>query len=146
MTTVLTPVSTVLTPFKWITFPQIVEWPVKWDNLTLIWCHIMLQELIIKPQQIKMQQKHVFIFWGILGQPKKTQSQGRALHYPGNKNEHIISLLTMPIILHHMMMSSNGNIFCVTGHLCGEFTSPRWIPRTKASDAELWCFLWSASD
>ena len=22
-------------------------------------------------------------------------------------------------------------------HLCGEFTGPRWIPRTKASDAEL---------
>ena len=45
----------------------------------------------------------------------------------------------------HMMTSSNGNIFRVTGHLCGEFTSsPRWIPRTKASDAELWCFLWSA--
>ena len=33
----------------------------------------------------------------------------------------------------------------VTGHLCVEFTGPRWIPRTKASDAELWCFLWSAS-
>ena len=29
-------------------------------------------------------------------------------------------------------------------HLCGEFTGHRWIPRTKASDAELWCFLWSA--
>ena len=28
--------------------------------------------------------------------------------------------------------------FRVTGHLCGEFTGPRWIPRTKASDAELW--------
>ena len=41
-----------------------------------------------------------------------------------------------------MMMSSNGNIFCVTGHLCGEFTGTRWIPGTKASDAELWCFLW----
>ena len=39
------------------------------------------------------------------------------------------------------MTSSNGNIFRVTGHLCGEFTGPRWIPRTKASDAELWCFL-----
>ena len=26
-------------------------------------------------------------------------------------------------------------------HLCGEFTGPRWIPRTKASDAELWCFF-----
>ena len=37
----------------------------------------------------------------------------------------------------------NGNIFRVTGHLCGEFTGHRWIPRTKASDAELWCFLWS---
>ena len=22
----------------------------------------------------------------------------------------------------------------------------RWIPHTKASDAELWCFLWSASE
>ena len=44
-----------------------------------------------------------------------------------------------------MMTSSNGNIFRVTGHLYGEFTGPRWIPRTKASDAELWCFLWSTS-
>ena len=43
-----------------------------------------------------------------------------------------------------MMTSSNGYIFRVTGHLCGEFTGPRWIPHTKASDAELWCFLWSA--
>ena len=41
---------------------------------------------------------------------------------------------------------SNENIFRVTGHLCGEFTGPRWIPHTKASDAELWCFLWSASE
>ena len=32
----------------------------------------------------------------------------------------------------------------VTGPLCGEFTSHRWISLTKASDAELWCFLWSA--
>ena len=45
-----------------------------------------------------------------------------------------------------MMTSSNGNIFRVTGHLCGEFTGHRWIHRTKASDAELWCFLWSASE
>ena len=30
------------------------------------------------------------------------------------------------------MTSSNGNIFRVTGHLCGEFTGPRWIPHTKA--------------
>ena len=45
-----------------------------------------------------------------------------------------------------MMTSSNGNIFRVIGPLCGEFTGPWWIPSTKASDAELWCFLWSASE
>ena len=43
-----------------------------------------------------------------------------------------------------VMTSSNGNCFCVTGPLCGEFNGHRWIPLTKASDAELWCFLWSA--
>ena len=37
-----------------------------------------------------------------------------------------------------MMTSSNGNIFRVTGPLCREFTGYRWIPRTKASEAELW--------
>ena len=45
-----------------------------------------------------------------------------------------------------MMTSSNGNIFRVTGHLCGKFTGPRWISHTKASDAELWCLLWSAPE
>ena len=45
-----------------------------------------------------------------------------------------------------MMTSSNGNIFRVTSPLCGEFTGRRWIPLTKASDAELWCFLWSAPE
>ena len=29
---------------------------------------------------------------------------------------------------------------------CGVFAGHRWIPRTKASDAELWCFLWSAPE
>ena len=42
----------------------------------------------------------------------------------------------------NMMTSSNGNIFRVTGPLCGEFTGHRWIPHTNASDAELWWFLW----
>ena len=28
----------------------------------------------------------------------------------------------------------------------GEFTGHRWIPLTKASDTELWNFLWSASE
>ena len=30
-----------------------------------------------------------------------------------------------------MMTSSNGNIFRVNGHLCGEFTGPWWIPHTR---------------
>ena len=45
-----------------------------------------------------------------------------------------------------MMTSSNGNIFRVTGHLCGESTGHRWIPSTKASHTEFWCFLWSAPE
>ena len=40
-----------------------------------------------------------------------------------------------------VMKSSNGTIFRVTGHLCGEFTGHRLISRSKASDAELRCFL-----
>ena len=39
-----------------------------------------------------------------------------------------------------------GNIFRVTGPLCGEFSGHRWIPLTKESDPELWCFLWSAPE
>ena len=45
-----------------------------------------------------------------------------------------------------MMTLSNGNIFSVTGPLCREFTDHQWISRTKASDADLWCFLWSAPE
>ena len=46
----------------------------------------------------------------------------------------------------HMIASSNGNIFRVTGPLWGESTGHRWIPQTQSSDAELWCFLWSAPE
>ena len=55
------------------------------------------------------------------------------------------------IFSEHMLCSWHDDVtkwkhFRVTGHLWGEFTGPRWIPRTKASDAELSCFLWSASE
>ena len=30
-----------------------------------------------------------------------------------------------------MMTSSNGNIFRITGHLCGEFTGPREFPAQR---------------
>ena len=46
---------------------------------------------------------------------------------------------------HDMMTSSNGNIFRVTGPLCGEFTGHRWIPQTKTSDGVFYLRLngWS---
>ena len=46
----------------------------------------------------------------------------------------------LKLISRYMMTSSNENIFRVIGHLCGEITGHRWIPRTKAS------FLWSPSE
>ena len=54
--------------------------------------------------------------------------------------------LTVCLYYFIAMMSSNGNIFRVTGPLCGEFTGHRWIPLTKASGAELCFFLWFASE
>ena len=42
-----------------------------------------------------------------------------------------------------IMTSWNGDIFSVTDPLWGESNGHRWIPLTKASDAEIWCFLWS---
>ena len=50
------------------------------------------------------------------------------------------------ISLFLMMMSSNGNIYRVSGLLQGESAGHRSIPLTKAIDAELWCFHWSASE
>ena len=53
----------------------------------------------------------------------------------------ILVCFMLTLTSHHMVTSSNGNIFRVTGPLCGEFVGHRWIPLTKASDAELWYFL-----
>ena len=36
------------------------------------------------------------------------------------------------------------NVFRVADPLLGESTGHWWIPLTKASDAELWCFVWYA--
>ena len=78
-------------------------------------------------------------------------SLGLQLHSPGanelNKTEkHELTQGANPCRLCHSRLAfscswwrhPNGNIFRVTGPLCGEFTGDRWILRTKASDAELW--------
>ena len=45
-----------------------------------------------------------------------------------------------------ILTSSTFYIFRVSGPLWGESAGHRRIPLTKTSDAELWCFLWSAPD
>ena len=45
-----------------------------------------------------------------------------------------------------IMTSLNENIFRVIGPMWGESTGLRWIPLTKANDAEIWCFLWSTPE
>ena len=78
-------------------------------------------------------------------------SMHTSLH-PGTVSQPLILAVVVchcsvyPYYLRSMMTSSNGNIFRVTGPSCGEFTGHRWIPRTKASNAELWCFLWYAPE
>ena len=59
-----------------------------------------------------------------------------------------IDILVFPYIVpngyHYMTTLSNGNILRDTGPLSRESNGHRWIPVTKASDVELWFFLWSA--
>ena len=61
----------------------------------------------------------------------------------GNECQNAVEVSISLIVIQSsfMMTSSNGDIFRVTGHLCGEITGPRWISRTKASDAELDVFF-----
>ena len=40
------------------------------------------------------------------------------------------------------MVSSNGNVFGLTGSLCEKFTGHWWIPLTKSNDAKIWCFFY----
>ena len=62
------------------------------------------------------------------------------------KLQQLHDIVTITVHIH----SSNKFIYrhtvSVTGPLCGQITGQRWIPHTKASDAELECFLWSASE
>ena len=75
---------------------------------------------------------------------KQAPRHQQIFHYDDG-DIHICIGYTFRVLLQPVMLtSSHGNIFRVTGPLCGEFTGHRWIPSTKARDAELWHFLWSA--
>ena len=74
------------------------------------------------------------------------ETKGSPTHWH-HKTRFVYWLEWYIIFLHDIMMTpSNGNIFRLTDPLCGEFTGHRWIPLTNISDAELWCFLWSAPE
>ena len=84
--------------------------------------------------------------WGLSAPGNLHIDQGNTFIYRG-KPEYRHTIMRMKdFIQSTMMTSSNGNILCVAGHLCVEFIGYRIIPRTKASDAELKCFLWSVAE
>ena len=104
--------------------------PFLWTNAVLLSIKSIgtpFSEIWIKPHQFSFKKMNLKI------SPAKWRS-----------SYSILNLFVVIVIV--MMTSSNGNIFRVNGPLCGEFTGHRWIPHTKASDAELWCFLWSAPE
>ena len=82
-------------------------------------------------------------------------SEGKSMYFWFYGCWNLLSRIHMAITPHwlrqrlgftSMMISSNGNIFCFTVPLWWESTGHRLIPLTKASDAELWCFLWSVPE
>ena len=94
-------------------------------------------------------------YMAVFTDQQPAQNLGAAINCPGyipynvitQNNSSTCYIAAYTCWIHQTMMtSSNGNIFRVTGTLCREFTGSRWIPRTKASDAELWYFLWSAPE
>ena len=100
----------------------------KWDTLHL-WANEFAIHYGISVPPTELVTKHSRHFSKIL--TKDTLTRGRAAGVR---------------IQCHMMKSSNGNIFRVTGSLCGEFTGHRWIPLPKASDTQLQWFLWSVPE
>ena len=71
------------------------------------------------------------------------------LDYITKTQHNVIIHVSMDVYIYgymHAWWHHQLEIFRVTGPLCGEFPGHQWIPLTKASDAELWCFLWSAPE
>ena len=83
---------------------------------------------------IKFYHPHVI---SSLESSKSTQFNVILWHTSHNNGVPIESLESWSV----MMMSCHRNAFHITGPLWGESTGYRWIPLSKASDAELWWFL-----
>ena len=61
------------------------------------------------------------------------------------RNMHSVYILRKFSWWRHQMETFSALLALCAGNLRG-IHRPRWIPRTKASDGELWCFLWSAPE
>ena len=100
-----------------------------------------IYSLQTKPQKL-------CIFYGIYYNDSGTRSEHKTfgsltLFLTGDFSVHRAINAERDVVgLHYFMMtSSNGNICRVTDLLCREFTGHRWIPLTKATDAELCVFF-----
>ena len=109
-------------------------------------CHIIqIDRIWYSMSLIKL---YMYVLFGNIrchnaDQSKSTSVRGQKLTESGEKfSDSCRRAVQMVTLL-------NGNICCVTrvtGPSWGESTSDQWIPLTKASDAELWCFLWCAPE
>ena len=86
------------------------------------------------------------LFWCLL--PKLQSNKGNR-HWKNHKWWLERWFSHIDIVRHFLCLWSGDNVatFSALLALCvGNSPGPRWIPRTKASDLELWCFLWSAPE
>ena len=135
-------------PVMWRSFP--------WHDVIMNGAILPLGDLILKKKWVVVSWFHSIGLWpGCLQHHSDIHLRTKASHgcrvgarLRGNGNwlqekpvegRSKVYAYTLKI---HMIKSSYGNIFRVTDPLSGD----RLIPHTKASDAELWCFLWSAAE
>ena len=72
---------------------------------------------------------------------------GHSLHI-SKRSTHLLHLYFLFSWWRHQMETCSVSLAFVRGihRWLRGFTGHRWIPFTQTSDAELWCFLWSAPD
>ena len=108
------------------------------------YCHISAKVLKVHVYKLSLDDitSQIRVLWyvKVILEPFCDMQGPRWVHWT-IQNTCQVQLLRNTFCIHETL--SIGSIFRVTGPLCGEFTGHRWIPRTKVSEAELWCFLWS---
>ena len=109
-----------------------------------------LQQVLIKAPDSKVHGANMGPIW-VLSAPDGPLFSPINLSIRGGYFTHVLENISCEVMvlfakLLHMMTSSNGNVFRITGPLCGELIGHRWIPGTKANDAEVWYFLRSVPE